>query len=68
MLEEILPAAIAAGLVAIVVTVLIERFGGVVLGGLGGGFGEVFGVKQPIKNQQNKLIKTYDNLLTPIKK
>ena len=33
-LEEILPAAIAAGLVAIVVTVLIERFGGVV-----GGFG-----------------------------
>ena len=35
MLEEILPAAIAAGLVAIVVTVLIERFGGVVGGALG---------------------------------
>tara|TARA_A100001388_G_scaffold39878_1_gene25363 strand:- start:4248 stop:5093 length:846 start_codon:yes stop_codon:yes gene_type:complete len=34
-LEEILPAAIAAGLVAIVVTVLIERFGGVVGGALG---------------------------------
>ena len=35
MLEEILPAAIAAGLVAILVTVLIERFGGVVGGALG---------------------------------
>ncbi|MEC7406709.1 MAG: hypothetical protein VX461_03100 [Candidatus Thermoplasmatota archaeon] len=35
MLEEILPAAIAAGLVAIFVTVLIERFGGVVGGALG---------------------------------
>ena len=35
MLEEILPAAIAAGLVAIVVTVLIERFGGAVGGALG---------------------------------
>ena len=34
-MEEILPAAIAAGLVAIVVTVLIERFGGVVGGALG---------------------------------
>jgi hypothetical protein len=34
-LEEILPAAIAAGLVAIFVTVLIERFGGVVGGALG---------------------------------
>ena len=35
MLGEILPAAIAAGLVAIMVTVLIERYGGVVGGALG---------------------------------
>ena len=35
MLGEILPAAIAAGLVAILVTVLIERYGGVVGGALG---------------------------------
>ena len=34
-LGEILPAAIAAGLVAIVVTILIERYGGVVGGALG---------------------------------
>ena len=35
MLGEILTAAIAAGLVAILVTVLIERYGGVVGGALG---------------------------------
>ena len=35
MLSDILPAAIAAGLVAILVTVLIERYGGVVGGALG---------------------------------
>ena len=35
MLGEILPAAIAAGLVAIMVTVMIERYGGVVGGALG---------------------------------
>ena len=35
MLTEILPAAIAAGLVAILVTVLIERYGGFVGGALG---------------------------------
>ena len=35
MLTEVLPAAIAAGLVAILVTVLIERYGGVVGGALG---------------------------------
>ena len=35
MLEDVLPAAIAAGAVAILVTVLIERYGGVVGGALG---------------------------------
>ena len=35
MLEDVLPAAIAAGAVAILVTVLIERDGGVVGGALG---------------------------------